>query len=597
MAKRPRSHQLADEAVRAFEKALPSRWVARQKVPDYRIDLEIEIFDVDDGSTGLLFLAQVKGTDTSTGRSISLKRDYLEDIASYDSTAILVRYFARDGRLFWRWVGDLLAEFESDHASQTFHFTDAHHFDEKAISAIELALIAERYCNFIDPGAAIPVSFDLSHLPVRKRLAFERELVLLRTGGSGILPVFRGKPFESAMFRCFVQQEESQLTIGSRHRMDVLFHADDEPSRTVSKLIYSLAWMLRLNRLAQQAERLAGWIGTRGIAANHRALAYEVVICFHDLEQEKDLALLNGLHHMQDEFYVGTLLYLKHRDDGEGQDADIAFMRAALAESQAQGPNYEGVILYSMANAMRSLSLLDALSLYNKARKKKPEYLEIPYFLREVAGTLFLLGKYQKSHKVYCRWCSVTDLAKSDHLLVGDAALFGGDPLEAEKHFRISESSDDSLISIESSAKLWLIENWDPALGMPETIGELCNVFNTGIKEAQSGEHSKALARFLMCAFRNLNDHEAWINAALCCHNIGNPDLYATVLAVGFNALGRNLLDAMVAEFEKREMPDEFFEFVHAAFANFDTQDPFHQTFRPRAVGAASHFDVIGRVD
>ncbi len=59
--KRPRSHQIDDQAELVFRSTLPSEWVVRKQHSDYGVDLEIEVFQ-DGSSTGTLIKVQVKGT-------------------------------------------------------------------------------------------------------------------------------------------------------------------------------------------------------------------------------------------------------------------------------------------------------------------------------------------------------------------------------------------------------------------------------------------------------------------------------------------------------------------------------------------------------
>jgi len=63
MPRRPREHQIEDESRRAFEAALPSRFVYRPFSPDYGLDGEVEEFDEDELATGLRFYVQLKATD------------------------------------------------------------------------------------------------------------------------------------------------------------------------------------------------------------------------------------------------------------------------------------------------------------------------------------------------------------------------------------------------------------------------------------------------------------------------------------------------------------------------------------------------------
>lgn len=54
MPKRPRSHRLEDESKNKLRLLLPERWAYRDKTHDYGIDGEVELFDENDNTTGLM---------------------------------------------------------------------------------------------------------------------------------------------------------------------------------------------------------------------------------------------------------------------------------------------------------------------------------------------------------------------------------------------------------------------------------------------------------------------------------------------------------------------------------------------------------------
>ena len=63
MAKRrPRQHDIDEQACRQFASALPVDWAVRPQVKDYGVDKEVEVFDKG-VSTGIIFKVQIKGTE------------------------------------------------------------------------------------------------------------------------------------------------------------------------------------------------------------------------------------------------------------------------------------------------------------------------------------------------------------------------------------------------------------------------------------------------------------------------------------------------------------------------------------------------------
>lgn len=78
LSKRTRSHRLEDISINKFNSLLPDLWVCRRKGKDYGVDLEVEIFDDDGDTTGLMFYVQLKATDNpKLERSVSMKVDRL----------------------------------------------------------------------------------------------------------------------------------------------------------------------------------------------------------------------------------------------------------------------------------------------------------------------------------------------------------------------------------------------------------------------------------------------------------------------------------------------------------------------------------------
>lgn len=64
---RSKQHMIGDKAVKFFEKVIPDEWVIRNINPDYGIDLDVEIFDYEDGkciSLGEHVFIQMKGTES-----------------------------------------------------------------------------------------------------------------------------------------------------------------------------------------------------------------------------------------------------------------------------------------------------------------------------------------------------------------------------------------------------------------------------------------------------------------------------------------------------------------------------------------------------
>ncbi|WNV76928.1 DUF4365 domain-containing protein [Geodermatophilus sp. DSM 44513] len=103
---RPREHVLEEESRRAFQAALPAKWVLRSTgEDDYGIDREVEIFE-NGTTTGLTFKVQLKASE-HRDPSGPLRRVTVEHVHYWKSLAVpvLIAYYIADsGELFGRWA-------------------------------------------------------------------------------------------------------------------------------------------------------------------------------------------------------------------------------------------------------------------------------------------------------------------------------------------------------------------------------------------------------------------------------------------------------------------------------------------------------------
>ena len=109
--KRPKSHQIAELAESAISDALEP-WVVEPIRKDYGKDLRVEVFcqssnSEEAESTGVEFYIQIKSTNTTRLRDISIFPIRVEHLEYWDSSALpvlLVRFHAPTRRLYSRWT-------------------------------------------------------------------------------------------------------------------------------------------------------------------------------------------------------------------------------------------------------------------------------------------------------------------------------------------------------------------------------------------------------------------------------------------------------------------------------------------------------------
>jgi tetratricopeptide (TPR) repeat protein len=370
-------------------------------------------------------------------------------------------------------------------------------------------------------------------------------------------------------------------------------------SETITgRTLYAICAMLKVARLSVLAARHAKNLLDLQIRTDIRAQAVIAAQCLvDDPEAYGGLAILNEIHTLQDTHYLSVLFGLYEQSGSRAglSRQGIRFMEAALDLAAKDGPASEGVILYSMANAARQVDLKFALSLYIRAKRKKPEYKSISYFIREVAGCLFLLGRYKISREFYEK--ADLDLSSTfDCLVLGDACLFSDDPMPAIALYDRALLNGDAIIHSEASLKIWLANRLAMRVSNGFTVSTLTRRFNESIEFTRMANHEAALEEFLICCILVPSDHESCINAAICCHNIGNVELYVQLMTVGFSLEGKALLDSFMGEFEKRGFDDSMYDFLSEVYATVKTMAPEAQQHQAR-MRIEHNFDVTSPID
>src|SRR5690606_14262783 len=110
MAKRTRNHILEDESRLFFKKSLPDIWVCRDKTDDYGIDCEVEIFDKNGNTTGLVFWVQLKGTDEEDEKlikKVNFNKDKIKQFIGYDIPVLILRYSSLKKNQYYKWAKNI----------------------------------------------------------------------------------------------------------------------------------------------------------------------------------------------------------------------------------------------------------------------------------------------------------------------------------------------------------------------------------------------------------------------------------------------------------------------------------------------------------
>ena len=209
------------------------------------------------------------------------------------------------------------------------------------------------------------------------------------------------------------------------------------------------------------------------------------------------------------------------------------------------------------------------------------------YWWKEVAGTLFLLGRYSCAAKSYKYACTLSQRYEPFILaLTADAFFMAREINESikwfDKYFK-QEKKPDSEWLLKFRAAKFLSSNDLPKekinrkeafkkasnaiesieLDHEDRVAELLSAieldplcclawFNYSVSIAKHGNHSEAMIGFLVCALTCDWDREAWINALFMAFSEKNYEICLLVADTVYKKFGREILND-VASFIKAQ--------------------------------------------
>jgi tetratricopeptide (TPR) repeat protein len=583
MPKRSRSHELEELSVARFSDLLPSKWVSRPKLPDYGIDREIEIFDADGESTGLMFLVQLRATDDPRRANlVRLETDEAKYYHKLDLPVAIARYCSATNDFYWQWASVITSKtkISPDQTTFTYHFGEGERWTSVTPIEIERRLAVRRALASFPAGAAMPVRLNLERLPAVDRYVVERAMTgaIAQSAGALIRVHDAVRPVE-----VLVSPEPQWLSVQIDTVTSVTFdfpeaNADD----IVTSTFYALARLFQRNKLQRQAEAVARVILARGRAHQSEDLAFTACQALAaDLSALVDLAIINRLHYPTNQHYAPLMLIMMHgpKNTCAFRDAVDRFFKAALASVQEDGATENAAVHYSIANFYGKVRpCARSMQHYNCARRLRPAYLKAGYFLREIAGLLFRARHYSWAAKAYQAAIEIRSEPILSFLL-GDALMFSGQVTEARRHFEdaVVQGVDGVMLQETVLKQLtcsWLLDKIGAerlprrrreADGMmrpdghdnPETLDRVITEvdsfnplarFNLGVFHSQSGDPREALGNFLVCAFVQSGDVAAWANAAICALSLNEDVVFLAILSVAIARAGPEAYDRLRAD-------------------------------------------------
>ncbi|CEO39120.1 conserved hypothetical protein [Photobacterium kishitanii] len=125
LPQRHSSHRLERASELFFEQSLPEFWTAYKPVPDYGVDLVVDIFD-EDNASGRELLVQLKASEESNVTANGAFERVQLNISTYNllwdklQVVMIVKYIASEDMAYWQLLSEV-PEPTEDNSTMTIH--------------------------------------------------------------------------------------------------------------------------------------------------------------------------------------------------------------------------------------------------------------------------------------------------------------------------------------------------------------------------------------------------------------------------------------------------------------------------------------------
>ncbi len=564
MPKRPAEHEIEDISRAKFTLAIPRNWLFRDKLKDYGIDGEVEIFDEKKNSTGISFWVQLKATEAlkKTIKFVDLSIDAIKYYKKLGTPVLLARYSHSDDTFFYKWVNNIDLFYAKKNAkTYRIKFTDANKWNDKSAEQIKVDLLKYRALQNGTFSFPVPISVEVQETSLKGKL------------GGIILSQIRTALSNYSNFVTYTPSYEQALIKISLSNTELLINA---PCDSIGCVFHSIALRDEKDFSENIAKDIVLGIAVGMIQIGQKEFCGRIIFesklddrltgkeeimatILPDLLQtsffEKTLDLVgqlmdtsksNNKINLLTKFF---LLYNYSSDDENRSKIIEAFLLKRIKAAIKSGnKNSIGIANYNIGNFYKNKSLYhQAISHYIKAKRYEPIYLKQHYYYKELGGMFFLLDKFRISSNLYSR--AIKMGAPPETLaLYADSLMFDGQYGKAQKtlvqylkkvkkpldEFHLKTIMLDGIIKSNGNQQKRNIQKAslvfskiNPALNIEAGLNNVleCDMlfssawFNLGVHFSQTAQAPKASYCFTMCGLTNVADVEAWVNATISSFN------------------------------------------------------------------------------
>ena len=474
---RPRSHVLEELSKAAFQKAIPAEWVIRPQIPDYGIDLQVQIFTAAK-ATVFFFAVQLKSTDTRKSYSHPFETKHLRYYLDCGFPVMLVVYFAESGKLLYDWVHLFYSELPLDEKQkwvyqETYNISFSKELTADKENSITKDVINQYYHLGYpnDKFTTFRIHFDSFETETgRNPIVDSIKKWLADNGANEFVSLVRNDKYDC---RLAIKQNPKRLSMEAWNaNIEIPLNDSHADTEHLCKLTILLALSVcgRSDSAMDLLLRLLDPTTTIPIPSQFLLLRPSLGEMYSKAGREAEALLLaEELIKKGNPFVGGSFATACMRDRQKRSFFGQRFRSILkLAIETTSDPKAKAALLYNMGNHLRSTSSFrEALRCYRKATKLNSSYKKVSYLWAEAGGCLFECGKFRCSEHFYRKSVSMGETWLPAQALLADAILFQRRYKDALDAFNVYLKGTKKPIA-QFVLKRWLCEEFI-SRGMPST--------------------------------------------------------------------------------------------------------------------------------
>lgn len=603
MPKRPQEHILEDISRRKFEAILPEEWVFRNKDKDYGIDAEVEIFNKDHESEGLLFYVQLKATDAINSKdilSVSMKIDTLNYYRKLKIPVLLVRYSNKNDAIYHKWIDNFDLYTKEKQKTVTIKLSEADVWRSNTAILLKQHLENNKFVKHGDIKFPITYSIKFKE-PINK----SSEAVLKASIKGNIKNEYSDyllyNQFD-ALLQISIANNSLKLDIsnvGGCVMHNVNFEEDiiKLTKRIGVALVISLfainkpdyaAKVLFENQLEEDLFFEDKMMFLRFLYRLLLSSYFNETIRFIEkiLKDDKDEEL---------NVYIKACLLRIARTKNKTKLAEIERLLAKeLQNAEKQNDKQQiGIANYNIGNFYKSRNdYSKAITHYMLAKRNAPIYKKQYYFYSEIGGMLYEMNRFGCASSFYKKAIQIKALPKLK-ALYADALLFSGEYLQAQIMYNeyldtVNKDADPEYflknLCLIKLIHLTKIERQEREIDEANKLAFVCDIeddelitnlleqslnldllcstawFNLGILKIEDLEMSSFY--FLLAAIISPYDIEAWCKATILNFYL-TPDLSLIwIIRTAYTVNRDSYLVALYSDIENKMEEDSAIKLI-----------------------------------